>query len=259
MLTVGRGGRGAHDGPLKMTLQQSLIVRMTKMGGNRGSFRKNETARRWDPFDHYKDVMVAQDYDRDRFSSVPGKVFDTLEKRCILKAFAELSAGATILDAPCGTGRLAEVLLDAGYRVIGVDISSAMLEVASRKLERFGDRFQAKLGDLQELAIDEGCFDAVLCARFLMHVPLERQIALLSAVARLSSRIVVFNQSLNTPYQRFRRRIKRVLRHQRPVAYPVTHHQMLGLILASGLRLEREFRILAMLSEAVVVKCVRDQ
>lgn len=34
----------------------------------------------WDPVTHYKDVAIAERYDQERFSSVPGRVFNALEK-----------------------------------------------------------------------------------------------------------------------------------------------------------------------------------
>ncbi len=84
----------------------------------------------WDPTVHYKDVDVAQRYDDERFARLTGRLFNALEKAYIARAFANVPAGARILDLPCGTGRLAEVLLDRGLDVHGVDISPAMLEVA---------------------------------------------------------------------------------------------------------------------------------
>jgi SAM-dependent methyltransferase len=59
---------------------------------------------------------------------------------------------ATILDVPCGDGRLAHPLAAKGYEVSGVDISA-------ENVERQGPRFHQ--GDLRALP-DLGQFDAVL-------------------------------------------------------------------------------------------------
>lgn len=211
------------------------------------------------PYEHYKQKRVAENYDRERFSSIPGAIFDKLQKKRVLEAFADLPKGATILDVPCGTGRLAEPLLEAGFQVIGMDISPAMVDVASRKLATYGDRFQTIVGDLREVTeIDRRC-DAALCARLLMHVPIDEQIGLLSNVARLSSRVVVFDQSLDSPYQRLRRMIKKGLRHQRPVRYPLSRRQLERLASESGLKILRTLHVCAFVSEALVVTCIRDR
>ena len=131
----------------------------------------------WDPTNHYKDVAVAERYDRERFSGLAGRVFNSLERRTLRRAFSRVDRSAKVLDLPCGTGRLAETLLGDGFHVVGVDISAPMLEVARRKLQRFGDRFETRVGDVRDLAHGErATYDVALCARVLMHFPLEQQI-----------------------------------------------------------------------------------
>ncbi|MCC7228945.1 MAG: methyltransferase domain-containing protein [Fimbriimonadaceae bacterium] len=49
-----------------------------------------------------------------------------------------LSAGASILDMGCGTGRHAAELAKRGYQVTGVDISDGMLGEARKKAETMG-------------------------------------------------------------------------------------------------------------------------
>jgi 2-polyprenyl-3-methyl-5-hydroxy-6-metoxy-1,4-benzoquinol methylase len=183
-----------------------------------------------------------------------GRVFNALEKRLIRRAFARLPKGAVIADVPCGTGRLAEVLLEAGYRVVGIDISQSMLTVARRRLERFGDAFQTRQEDARSLEPEGGeRYDAVLCARVLMHFPLAEQIAILRSVVRTTRGPVVFTQGLDTRYHRLRRRLKRLLRHPAPAAFPLAAADLDQLSRAAGLRRVACYRVLPVVSEAVVV------
>ena len=75
-----------------------------------------------------------------------------LKKYIMRKAFRVMPRDQTLLDLPCGTGRFSEVLLEEGFKVVGIDISQTMLEVAKRKLERFGPRFETRVADVRELA-----------------------------------------------------------------------------------------------------------
>jgi len=208
----------------------------------------------WDPVTHYKEVAVAERYDRERFSSLPGRVFNALEKHNMRKAFRAVSRDQTVLDLPCGTGRFSEVLLEEGFKVIGIDISQAMLEVAKRKLERFGPRFETRVADVRELAKKESKrYDVALCARVLMHFPLEEQISFLRSVAELTRRQVVFTQSLSTPYQRLRRRIKRLLGNQPPAGYPITEAELKTLLAGAGLKEVGRLRPMPLVTEAIYV------
>ena len=59
----------------------------------------------------------------------------------------------TILDLGCGTGTLSEMLYDAGYDVIGVDISSQMLGKAMEKKEASGRQILYLMQDMTELEL----------------------------------------------------------------------------------------------------------
>lgn len=207
----------------------------------------------WNPAEHYKDIEVAEQYDSVRFSSLAGKVFDRLEKRAIVAAFRDVPLGTLILDIPSGTGRLAEALLEAGYDVMGMDISPAMLEVARRKLSRFGDRYKTEVMDVKNLPNIEKKYSAALCARVLMHFTLEEQIRFLGAVAAVTDGPVVFNQSLDSSYNRMRRKLKKLLGNQPPANFPITEADLAKLLAGAKLTEKRRHSVLPLISEARVV------
>ncbi len=211
----------------------------------------------WNPTEHYKSQKVAKEYDAKRFSSIAGRVFNYLEKRTIVKCFARLPRGSVIIDAPCGTGRLADPLLAAGYHVHGLDISAAMLDVARDRLAKYGERFTCEVEDVTQLHTRRRKYDGVLCARILMHFPLDKQIEFLSGAAKLSQSIVVINQSLNSPYQRFRRHVKHWLGNQESAGYPISDAEMRTLLERSGLREIARFRQLRLISEAIYIVATR--
>ncbi len=75
----------------------------------------------------------------------------------------ELPAGAPVLDAGCGTGRVTTELLSGfpGLAVVGADLSLNMLRTARQKLApRFGERVALVSADLQRLPF-VGTFGAV--------------------------------------------------------------------------------------------------
>lgn len=207
----------------------------------------------WDPREHYKDRRIAESYDRERFSSLAGRVFNRLEKRALLRALHSLPAGSSIVDIPCGTGRLAEPLLRAGYRVTGIDISQQMLDQASQTLVLYGSRFRSKLGDAAHLPPSEEAFAAAFCARVLMHFPLDEQIDFLRGVASQTDGLVVFNQSYDSRYQRTRHKLKGMLGHAGRATYPIAESDLQQLLEEVGLHEVRRVWVAPLVSEAFFV------
>jgi trans-aconitate 2-methyltransferase len=68
----------------------------------------------------------------------------------------ELAGTETVLDVGCGTGRVTEMLLERlpRGRVVALDASSSMLELARRRLERYGARLSTVEADV--LTLDAG-------------------------------------------------------------------------------------------------------
>ena len=85
----------------------------------------------------------------------------------IVHPILESLAGGAALDAACGTGRHAAKLDELGHRVIGVDATRAMLDVATAKLP--GGDFRE--GRLEALPVDDNSVDVITCSLALTHVP----------------------------------------------------------------------------------------
>lgn len=76
-----------------------------------------------------------------------------------------------VLDVGCGSGRIAELVLEAGAsEYIGVDFAEPMIELARSRLERFDDRVELISGDFLTVAL-EGSFDTVLALGLFDYLP----------------------------------------------------------------------------------------
>src|ERR1700748_3209860 len=73
-----------------------------------------------------------------------------------------------ILDVATGTGTFAFEALSIlkPDKIIGVDISQGMLDIAQKKIDsrNLGDKFEVKLGDSEQLPFGDSMFDAVTVA-----------------------------------------------------------------------------------------------
>ena len=73
-----------------------------------------------------------------------------------------LRPGSLVLDAPCGHGRIARRLADAGMLVTGVDLTTEYLDRARRDPKLAPGMVTYLEGDIRSLPVD-GPFDAVVC------------------------------------------------------------------------------------------------
>jgi ubiquinone/menaquinone biosynthesis C-methylase UbiE len=117
--------------------------------------------------------------------------------------------GAKVLDLACGEGIWARLVAQQlGARVVGVDLSAAMVQLAreSEAAEPLGCVFE--VGDCAELALDgEGTYDVVMAMWLLNYAKSEQQ---LEAFARTAYRylkpggvLVGFNNNPSNPVARF--------------------------------------------------------
>jgi len=82
-------------------------------------------------------------------------------------AAADIQPGMTVVDVGTGTGFLAEAAIEAGARVIGIDLSEGMLGQVSTRLA--GKPFEARQSDPVSLPLREAEADAVIANMFLHH------------------------------------------------------------------------------------------
>lgn len=119
----------------------------------------------------------------DFFRSGQAEVDATLGR--ILTSGYPLSSGAA-LDFGCGVGRLTQPLADYFERVVGVDISPTMLELA-RSFNRRGSRVEYILNAVDNLRIfEDRAFDLVYSQIVLQHMPHAYAIAYIREFFRIA-------------------------------------------------------------------------
>jgi demethylmenaquinone methyltransferase / 2-methoxy-6-polyprenyl-1,4-benzoquinol methylase len=111
-----------------------------------------------------------------------------------------IEPGTTALDLATGTGDLAILIAGEhpGARVIGVDPSSRMLDVAAKKVARAGleGQIDLRLGDAQRIDLEDASVDAISMAFGIRNVP-DRPRALreMARVTKKGGRIAILELS----------------------------------------------------------------
>ncbi len=128
-------------------------------------------------------------------------------------------AGGTALDVGCGTADLTLIMAEAvgpGGRVVGLDLSEAMLAVARRKVRRRGLEGRVALvrGNALDLPFPADSFDLVASGFVLRNVAhLPRALEEMARVTRPGGRVVVLELShpplalVRVPFELYFRRV----------------------------------------------------
>lgn len=90
---------------------------------------------------------------------------------------AGVKAGQRVLDVGVGSGSVAVAAARAGAEVVGIDITDAWFDEAERRADAAGVRIDLRLGDAEELPVEDGSFDAVLSSFAAIFAPDHQQVA----------------------------------------------------------------------------------
>jgi SAM-dependent methyltransferase len=187
---------------------------------------------------------------QDRRYGSRGRRFNLwLLERALRRGLAGLPPGALVLDVPCGTGMLHQVVHGLGHRLVGMDVSRPMLAAARRAHER--DALLA--GDVHAPPFRPRAFDAILCVRFLMLLPADERPRVLRELGVLTRGPIVATvchpYTLKSFFRAFRRGIGRTVKQPHRLRRPALEADAA----AAGLRVRRVIRVMPFFSEVWVV------
>ena len=90
------------------------------------------------------------------------------ERYLLPTLLAALGGDQTVVDVGCGTGEVCAALAAASKRVIGIDASAEMLQLAANRNSHFKN-VELQLGAAESLGLAENCADTVLAMLVLHH------------------------------------------------------------------------------------------
>lgn len=110
--------------------------------------------------------------------------------------------GKRVLEVGCGTGSLLTVILQRGYKAVGVDASVAMLEQAQKKLNAAGFSGRILQAKAQQLPFPDESFETVVStfpSEYILDVETLKEI---QRVLYPGGRLVIVDTAILKPFNR---------------------------------------------------------
>jgi SAM-dependent methyltransferase len=121
---------------------------------------------------------VAEEYARRIFDELQYK---PLDRQLLDRLAAGVPADGLICDMGCGPGHVARYLHERGARVIGVDLSTQMIETA----RRLNPGLEFRQGNMLALDVEDGAWAGIAAFYSIIHIPREEVVMALRELKRV--------------------------------------------------------------------------
>jgi SAM-dependent methyltransferase len=151
-----------------------------------------------------------------RYASPPSDTYYPLEYAYHLLGDVD---GKTVLDYGCGLGDNSVLLAVRGARVVGVDISAELLELARKRLEQHNltQQVELKAGSAHDLPIEDESIDVVFGMAILHHLDLGMASAEVFRVLKPGGRAIFLEPVRNSKFVAF---IRKMIPYKNPDVSP---------------------------------------
>ena len=108
-----------------------------------------------------------------------------------------ISEGMEVLELGCGTGYFTKELVETGARVVAIDISPELLEIAERDIVAENVQFQVE--NAYAMGFEGGRFDAVIGSSVLHHLEIEKALSEIFRVLKPGGKVCFTEPNMMNP------------------------------------------------------------
>ncbi|MBX7148132.1 class I SAM-dependent methyltransferase [bacterium] len=216
---------------------------------------KNSTDYKKDTLDAYRTPERALEYKNFHTKDWSwGRFVTWLEHKKIARELSRYTwtSSDQLLDIPCGTGILGELLHNFPFKIVASDISPEMMAMAKEEYPQ-GRLLSCTQADITKTPFARSSFACVVTLGFLHRVPLDIKRAALKEIAALTSKLAIVTCSVDTPLQRFKHFVlSRIKRNHVPAPCPMPLNQIAAECELHGFKVKSAAMVLPLLSADAV-------
>lgn len=203
----------------------------------------------------YRNPAKARDYQEQYTKGTRWARFTMWRQRRLIErllAKCALDDTSAILDIPCGTGFIGDILCRTPATVVASDISREMMDRAAG--EYGGDKFSGFVQcDITMTPFRGRTFDCILLLAFMHRLPEEIRHRTWKSAIELSRGFIIVNYSIDSRAQRLKQWLLRAVNPKYiPAPSPLSMREIVREIESFGLRVRQTHHIALFLSGKVM-------
>ena len=179
--------------------------------------------------------------------------FTTWRQRKIIELFLkriEKNSDITVLDVPCGTGIMTDVITKYTTNLLSIDISDDMLNIAK---ENYPQGEYVNLDILQLNSLNQS-FDLVLTIGILHRLPQDIRNKVLYNISQITKKYIIVTFTKDYYLMRIKRIIMGIIfKNYKPAPQPIKYSTFAKEICNQGLTIIKKIAVVPFLSSEIVV------
>jgi ubiquinone/menaquinone biosynthesis C-methylase UbiE len=210
----------------------------------------------------YRNEVKAKSYQDQYIKGVKWARFTMWKQKRLMKKMlqaCDLKATDKVLDIPCGTGYIGELLDKTQVDIFASDISFEMMALARGmyQSETFRGFVQC---DITENPFPAEFFDCVIVLALMHRLPQDVRLNVLNEVIKLSKRFVIVSYSIESPLQRFKQwLLKNIQPSHIPAPSSLPLQDIVQELATQGTVIKKKYHVVYLLSAKIVFLLEKDK
>jgi len=207
----------------------------------------------------YQNKQIAYEYvqeyeGRVTFNNLHQKVITYREIKIIEKFIEKIEKKLNlIMDIPCGSAKLKNLLSNKSFKFIGGDISKEMLDLAQTRYKNSKNLINLLRLDGMKIPLLDNSVDLIISLRLLHRVPDIIKVKLLQEYIRVSRKYVIISFGQTSRWQKLRLKMRNQLSNRESVPYPILELEMLNIIKSLNSKIISIKSVLPLLSAEKII------
>lgn len=205
----------------------------------------------------YQSDEYAKNYKNEYLSgwslkSIRSRVIKDLEINAVRKVLHPLLIPNTsVIDIPCGTGKLGSLLSEYNISIIASDVSNEMMALA--KGEYDPSKVVFKQIDATKIDMTDNSIDTVVCLRLFQRLDAPTRQKILGEFYRISKKNLVISYSYNSWWQNIRKSIRKIYDVEKNIFFAPDIAEIMGEIKHAGFTIKTKRFINPVISSEVII------